>query len=135
MLDGSQATTLGSLIVAWAAVFFVLRRLLFPRFTATFSNVVVSYIHACVAMGLAVQLSAVDWRHPFSGYGQPPTPAQMTVLSVRLSTGWSLCMRHAACAASLVLASKSDLRGRTPCDGTQPGLFHLRCNLLRAHQA
>ena len=83
MLDGSSLPTLAALTASWAAVFLILRRLLFSRFSATFSNVVVSYIHAFIAMGLAVHLSAVDWRHPFSGYGQPPTPAQMTVLSVR----------------------------------------------------
>ena len=84
MLDGSSPTTLLALTAAWAAMFLVLRRLLFSRFSATFSNVVVSYIHAFVAMGLAVQLAAVDWQHPFSGYGQPPTPSQTSVLSVRL---------------------------------------------------
>ena len=98
MLDGSSAPTLVALTAAWAAVYLVLRRSLFSRFSATFSNVVVSYIHACVAMGLAVQLSAVDWRHPFSGYGQPPTPAQMTVLSVR----WVIICRS-VCAAGPVL--------------------------------
>ena len=73
------------LTAVWSALFFVLRHLVFRRKTATFSNVVVSYIHAFVAMGLAAHLGAVSWKHPFSGYGQPPTPAQMTVLSVSLA--------------------------------------------------
>lgn len=83
MLDGSSPITLAALTAAWAASFLAIRHLFFSRFSATFSNVVVSYIHAFVAMGLAVQLSAVDWRQPFTGYGQPPTTSQMTVLSVR----------------------------------------------------
>ena len=96
MLDASSPSTLLALTASWAAVYLMLRRSLFSRFSATFSNVVVSYIHAFVAMGLALHLSAVDWRHPFSGYGQPPTPAQMTVLSVR----WTC---RSACKASPML--------------------------------
>ena len=83
LADGSFVGLL-LLTAAWSALFLVLRHLVFRRKTPTFSNVVVSYIHAFVAMGLAVRLGAISWSHPFSGYGQPPTPAQMTVLSVSL---------------------------------------------------
>ena len=85
MLADGSLQGLALLTAAWSALFLILRHLIFRRKTPTFSNVVVSYIHAFVAMGLAVRLGAVDWKHPFSVYGQPPTPAQMTVLSVSLA--------------------------------------------------
>ena len=85
MLADGSLYGLSVLTAAWSGLYLILRHLIFRTKSPTFSNVFVSYIHAFVAMALAVRLGAVNWRHPFSGYGQPPTPAQMTVLSVSLA--------------------------------------------------
>lgn len=61
--------------VAWSSLFILLRFLLFRRFSATFSNVAVSWMHAMVALWLGSK--AVDWRHPLSNYDTTTTPEQV----------------------------------------------------------
>lgn len=61
--------------LTWSVLFLVLRRVVFRRFSATFSNVAVSFVHAVVALVLGSK--AVDWRHPLSDYGSNTTPEQV----------------------------------------------------------
>lgn len=69
--------------VAWFALFLAFRMVLFRRFSATFSNVAVSWVHAMFALRLGSL--AVNWRHPLSQYGTSTTPAQLKVLTVSLA--------------------------------------------------
>ena len=61
--------------LAWSVLFLVVRRVVFRRFSATFSNVAVSFVHAVVALVLGSK--AVDWRQPLSDYGSNTTPEQV----------------------------------------------------------
>ena len=81
----TTAGRIGVYTVAWACSFVVLRNAVFPKRSATFSNVVISWLHAFIASFLAWHLGAVDWGHPLRNYGAPPSSAQLTVLSVSLA--------------------------------------------------
>lgn len=65
---------------AWTGLFLLLRLVVFRRCSAIFSNTVVSFIHALVALWLG--LYAVDWTHPFSNYGGAMTPPQAKMLTI-----------------------------------------------------
>jgi hypothetical protein len=65
-------------LVAWSVLFLILRRLVFKRFSATFSNVAVSFVHAIIALRLGSW--AVNWRHPLSNYGTVTTPEQASCI-------------------------------------------------------
>jgi len=82
---GSTQRQLGICTAAWTGLFLILRTAVFPKRSATFSNVVVSWLHAFFASGLAIYLSAVEWSHPLSNYGAPPTKSQNVVLTVSLA--------------------------------------------------
>lgn len=82
---GRHISQISIYTLAWGGFFVVLRNAVFPKRSATFSNVVISWIHAIVAASLAVHLGAVDWAHPLQNYGAPPTDAQITVLTVSLA--------------------------------------------------
>lgn len=85
MIDyGSVQSQLGIYTAAWAVFFVVVRNVVFPKRSATFSNVVISWIHAFVASFLAIHLGAVDWAHPLSNYGAAPSQSQRTVITVSL---------------------------------------------------
>ena len=73
--------------VAWTLLYFVCRRVFFPRLSADFSNRAVSFVHAVVGAVLAyVSFSAGFW----SELGTPSTHKQASVLVRR---------GHAACCA------------------------------------
>lgn len=78
MTFAAEAQQLSMYFVAWSAAFIVLRFVVFQRFSATFSNVVVSWGHAVVAMVMCVP--AIDWAHPFSNYGSSASPEQVHLL-------------------------------------------------------
>ena len=76
-LDKPDATTrkeIGTSIVAWSAVFFVLANLLRRR-TPAFTNRLVSLLHALVALMLCP--AALNWHHPLSDFGQRTTEQQV----------------------------------------------------------
>lgn len=75
MISAAVTQQLATYTLVWSAAFLVLRFVIFRRFSATFSNVVVSWGHAVVAMLICAP--AIDWAHPFSNYGGVTSPAQV----------------------------------------------------------
>lgn len=75
MTSAAVTQQLATYTLVWSAAFLVLRFVIFRRFSATFSNVVVSWGHAVVAMLICAP--AIDWAHPFSNYGGVTSPAQV----------------------------------------------------------
>ena len=61
----------------WTALFVAIRLTIFRRFSATFSNVCVSWVHAMVSLSLGLLGGAIDWRHPLSDYGSDTSPGQV----------------------------------------------------------
>lgn len=60
---------------AWSAVFVITHAVLLRRKTLNFSNRLVSCLHALVALVLCP--AALDWQHPFSGFGQQSSHSQV----------------------------------------------------------
>lgn len=67
-------------LVLWSGLFIVLRNVVFRKFSPTFSNVAVSWVHAWIALRLGSL--AVDWRHPLSNYGTTTSPEQVRLTEV-----------------------------------------------------
>lgn len=77
-----QIQQLVVLVIAWTALFVILRFLVFKRLSATFSNVAVSCIHAVTALSMCS--TAIDWKQPLSNYGAITSPSQLKMLTVSL---------------------------------------------------
>ena len=71
-------------LLAWSSLFLILRFVVFRTKSPAFSNVVVSQVHAAVALWLAAHI--VDWRHPFDRIGDRTSDAE-----VRLIPAWRCC--------------------------------------------
>ncbi|KAL3141132.1 hypothetical protein ABBQ38_003483 [Trebouxia sp. C0009 RCD-2024] len=67
---------------AWTAVFTTLNALLLRQRSLGFNNRAVSLLHALVALTLCP--AALNWQHPFSGYGQKTTDYQRFVMNISL---------------------------------------------------
>ena len=60
---------------AWSAVFALFSGVLLRRRSLGFKNRAVSLLHALVALALCP--AALNWQHPFSGYGEKTTEYQV----------------------------------------------------------
>ena len=60
---------------AWSALFVLLSAIVLRRRSLGFNNRVVSLLHALLALVLCP--AALNWHHPFSGYGQKTTEYQV----------------------------------------------------------
>ena len=77
-LDAPDALTRQEITIsffAWWAIFALSVFLLWRR-SWGFRNRAVSFLHAVVALVLCP--AALDWRHPFSGFGEQTTASQVT---------------------------------------------------------
>lgn len=61
--------------VLWFTLYFVCLRSICRKRSAIYTNRVVSLVHAVVALFLAP--TALNWRHPFSQFGQTTTEQQV----------------------------------------------------------
>ena len=86
-LDRPDHTTLrgiGVSTAAWSAVFIVLNAVLLRRRSTDFNNRAVSTLHALVA--LLICPLALNWKHPFSGFGEQTTSNQVDALCCNCTT-------------------------------------------------
>lgn len=67
---------------AWSAVFVLLSAVLLRRRSLSFNNRLVSLLHALLALVLCP--AALNWKHPFSGYGQKTTDYQVCIFIIAL---------------------------------------------------
>lgn len=77
-LDKPDQDTIQQVLIssaAWSAVFALLNGVLLRRRSLCFNNRAVSLLHALVALVLCP--AALNWHHPFSGYGQKTTDYQV----------------------------------------------------------
>ncbi|KAL3162496.1 hypothetical protein ABBQ32_010157 [Trebouxia sp. C0010 RCD-2024] len=84
-LDKPDQGTIQQIIqstAAWTAVFISLNALLLKQRSSSFNNRAVSLLHALVALVLCP--AALNWQHPFSGYGQKTTDYQRVVMNISL---------------------------------------------------
>ncbi len=73
--DHNTLTQIGISTAAWSAVFVLINGVLLRRRSVGFNNRAVSFLHALVALLLCP--AALDWHHPFSGFGQKTTAYQV----------------------------------------------------------
>lgn len=86
-LDKPDHDTIQQVLIstaAWSAVFALLSAVLIRRRSLDFNNRAVSLLHAIVALVLCP--AALNWHHPFSGYGQKTTDYQVTRGGLSINT-------------------------------------------------
>ena len=71
-----EVLTIAACGVAWTGVYFLIRKKVFPRNTADFSNRMTSLVHAVVMLPLSA--AALDYRHPFASFGGITTAYQVS---------------------------------------------------------
>ena len=119
--DQGTLQQISTITAAWSAVFVITNAVLFKRRTLNFNNRLVSCLHALVALVLCP--AALDWQHPFSGFGQKTSHSQVLAKTTHEPTATPAVLtttNTVACCAAL-------------CHESQLGLFHLRHALLPLH--